>query len=430
MKRILVIAQYFPPVANSASVRAKSYLIGLARLGIIVDLITFDHGIYPDEDDSLLTNDEIPDTLNIYRVSSKKKKESTPSAHQPTSIKRPRKKVFRNMLKKFFYDFIAIPDGMWQWRKAAVYRGKQLLKLHKYDLIFSMHEGPSSHLVAKKIHNRSEIRWITYWGDPWLDDPKKANANLARRNYPVRRQIEGFLEKSVVKHSYKLLFTSPETSNYYQRKYSLNPLALDVVFRGYDKDDILSYSQNGVFLDDDLIRITYAGIIHYPMRDVFPLVEALDELKAKHRKLYDRLEFTFVGKIDDQKTVNALETHTNIILCGVVSFNEAQMLLARSDIALLLGNKNSSQIPGKVYEYLGFSNITWTILGDSNDPLKPFMERVNKGPVDLNTALDIKNTLLNIAEMQFEKSETWKQPKVEFEWEAVISDLAHKMELL
>ena len=57
------------------------------------------------------------------------------------------------------------------WAIKAGKYGIDLMGKEKFNVIFSMHEPPSSHLCAYYIKKQyRNIPWITYWSDPWLKD--------------------------------------------------------------------------------------------------------------------------------------------------------------------------------------------------------------------------------------------------------------------
>ncbi|MCU9816211.1 hypothetical protein [Paraclostridium sp. AKS73] len=71
------------------------------------------------------------------------------------------------------------------WKNSASKLGIDIIKSDKIDLIFSMHETPSSHLVAYNLKQKFQnVRWVAYWSDPWTFDPNRSEIPY------IRKQIE------------------------------------------------------------------------------------------------------------------------------------------------------------------------------------------------------------------------------------------------
>ena len=79
----------------------------------------------------------------------------------------------------------------------------------------------------------------------------------------------------------------------------------------------------------------------------------------------------------------------NISVSPRIPYNEALGYMLKSEVLLLFGNKNSKQIPAKIYDYFGANGFIFVILGDDNDPIKDVVLDKEKCIVVSNNTDDI-----------------------------------------
>ena len=82
-----------------------------------------------------------------------------------------------------------------------------------------------------------------------------------------------------------------------------------------------------------------------------------------------------------------------------IPYDEALGYMLNSQVLLLFGNKNSKQIPAKVYDYFGAEGLIFVILGDENDPIKDVVKNKEKCIVVNNNVDEIVNGINKIASM-------------------------------
>ena len=204
--KILFIACYSPLINNSASIETLQYLNNLAKIeGNEVHLLTVnfpENSIYYDK--YILSM--LDKRVKMHVVSGGKifekimpKKSNNVENNSSSSNK---KSVVKTILKKG-KSLVAIPDMYFNWARRASKYGIELTKKEKFDVIFSMHEPPSSHICALKIKEEfKDIPWVTYWSDPWLKDSTREHISAARRRF------EGNYEKKIVELSDRFIFVS------------------------------------------------------------------------------------------------------------------------------------------------------------------------------------------------------------------------------
>ncbi|MES9665969.1 glycosyltransferase [Bacillus nitratireducens] len=419
--KILFIANHFPPINNSASIRILNYVNHLQMLGNEVIVLTPD---YPKDfinyDKELLHN--IDSSIKVIRVDiGSIYKKIYPRRGMQNNNVSPKKPNIKSTFKTYIKRNLAIPDSYFEWKNNAAKIGDDLIKKYKVDIIISTHETPSCHLVGLKLKKSNpKVRWITYWSDPWTFEYYRSRESLLKRN------IEKWLERKVVKNSDKLLFTTEETKELYISNYSVPKNKTDIVYRGFEE-----YSKNktdqfiGIFKKNK-INLVHTGEIYTELRDTRPLIEALNTLEKEEKSIFDQINIVLVGGIDNLEIKEELKNIDCISLLPRVPYEEAQNYMHNSDGLLLWGNKYGSQIPGKVYEYFGVEFPILTILANNQDPVGPLMKEVDKGPIIYNNAQEIKQMIKEFVQNQ-DKNKHWYEVIPKYRWENVAKDLFSKI---
>ncbi len=390
--KILFIACYSPLINNSASIETLQYLNNLAKIyGNEVHLLTVNfpkNSIYYDEYIlSMLDKNVKMHIISGGKIFEKIMPKKSSKIEIKDSIKN-NKNFVKNLLKKG-KSIIAVPDMYFNWARSASKYGIELHEKEKFDVMFSMHEPPSSHICALKIKERfNDLPWVTYWSDPWLKDSTRDNISIARRKF------EESFERRIVKLSDRFIFVTKDNRDDYVNSYNIPIKKTFIVTRGYDENQYneIKRTSNPKLINKNKINFVYAGEIFSKLRDVNPFIEALDNIKKNDIELYNKLNILFFGNIDDINIKNKLINVENVNVSPRIPYDEALGYMLNSDILLLFGNKNSKQIPAKIYDYFGADGLIFIILGDENDPIKDVIENKKKCIVVNNNSCEIINS--------------------------------------
>lgn len=415
--KILFIACYSPLINNSASIETLQYLNNLAKIdGNEVHLLTVNfpkNSIYYDEYILSMLDKKVKMHIisggKIFEKIMPKKSLNT----ETINIAKNKKSFVKTLLKKG-KSIVAVPDMYFNWAKSASKYGIELVKREKFDVMFSMHEPPSSHICALKIKEEfRDLPWVTYWSDPWLKDSTRANISKARRKF------EGSFEKKIVELSDRFIFVTKANRDDYVSSYNIPMEKTFIVTRGYDEKQYseIKKSARPNLINKDKVNFVYAGEIFSKLRDVNPFIGALNNIKEKNIELYNKLNVMFFGNIDDEYIKNKLMKAENVNVSPRIPYNEALGYMLNSEVLLLFGNKNSKQIPAKIYDYFGAEGIIFVILGDENDPIRDVVENKKKCIVVNNNTHEIVNGINKIVSM-LENNEKYG-PIEEYKWQYI-----------
>jgi glycosyltransferase involved in cell wall biosynthesis len=393
--RILFIACYSPFINNSAAIETLQYLNKLSDNNE-VHLLTVDfpkNSIYYDRNHALMMSENV----KVHAISGgkifDKLMPKVPKGPRVLSNRQEKKFLIPTQILKKFKKFFELPDMYINWAFKAAKYGKKLSLKIDFEVMFSMHEPPSSHICAYLIKRKfSNLSWVSYWSDPWVKDPGRLNS------FYLKKKVNQYFEKRTVRNSDKLIFVTDINRRDFIDTYGLDPGTCFLLTRGYDKVvyDKLRKENKPRLIENHKINIMYAGEIFHQLRDINPFIDAIEELKKENSDLYAKLNILFFGNIDDDNDKKRLIANEIIKVSPRISFEEALRYLLNSDILLLFGNKNSRQIPAKIYDYFGTNSWILVIYGDKNDPLIPLTKEHYKCFGVNNESPAIKNALFGL----------------------------------
>lgn len=232
---------------------------------------------------------------------------------------------------------VLIPDQFSGWHKLAERYSRELPE--RPDLVISASGSPEAHLAACRIARQSKAKWIADFGDPWHFIDKVNRPKLSKR-------IEK-LERQTLREADALIFTTRDTLQIYRDWLGEDaPAQMAVVPYGFDEDEIKAYPVKERMSSS--IQFAHVGTAHTNDRNLIPFIRALAyvqrsaEVRATGFLLAGRRSPVFDQEVAQQNIANT-ELH------GKLSYRESLRLQAESDVLIVMGNFNGSQIPGKVF---------------------------------------------------------------------------------
>lgn len=418
--KILFIACYSPLINNSASIETLQYLNNLVGINDNeVHLLTVNfpkESIYYDVD----VLEMLDKRVKLHIVSGGKLFEKVMPKKTMVESEVNENKEVTNMRKLLRYTkkILGVPDMYLYWAYKASKYGKRLMEKIKFDVIFSMHEPPSSHICAYRIKKKNkDVNWVTYWSDPWLKDSTRENSGF------FRKKIEGYFEKNIISLSDKFVFVTEANREDYIKSYKIQRDKTFTITRGYD-DDVyreIEKERKPHLIKENRANLVYAGEIFSKLRDINPFINAINTIKERDVALYNKLNILFFGNIDDLQTKEKLKSLEVAKVSNRIPYKEALKYMVNSDILILFGNKNSKQIPAKIYDYFGCFAYVLVVLGDDNDPILSVVKDSEKCFVVLNNEEEIIDALVNLVEKV--DSKDLVEPIKEYEWKNISKKL-------
>lgn len=345
LRRVLVIAYYFPPMGLSGVQRTLKFVKYLPQYGWIPTVLTVDPRGYYAHDESLLKELEGKD-VTIVRTSG-----AGPGKvfAQKKTVKLPSERM-RKLLSRVSDTFF-IPDNKIGWRRKAVKKALALHAITPFDMIFATAPPFTDFLVGADIKAALNKPLVLDYRDPWVDYPHKFYPT------PLHKLRNISLERRVLKASSYVVTTNRRVKELIIKRHrflTYNDIA--IIPQGFDPEDF-SFPEDTVtgpiLPRTGKMRITYAGIF---WEDRVPdyFLKALSTLFEEQPHLRGRIEAVFIGKFrhENIKLVQKLKLADTVTVVDYLPHKACVRNLMLSDVLwMIVGDGVGS--PGKVYEYIG-----------------------------------------------------------------------------
>ncbi len=345
--RILYLSTHCNRKGSSAAIRNSALIGGLMELGHSVDVVTLKNNDY-------LVSPFLRETKcsNLIEVETKVMNFLGKGSHGNDSGK----KSFISRIKKEIRDIVFFPDVFKEWGRSLDYS-----KFGGYDIVISSSDSKSSHLPAERIKKEyPKIRWIQIWGDPWCLDMHLGfiPSLMAKRK-----------EKLLMSEGDKIVFVSDITCQAMKKRYNAYANKFYYVPRSFYK--VIKKSSE---LNDGVIRVLYPGALSKG-RDIGPFLKQVDDYNSINS---GRITISFYGGYDSE-THSLLNKYDFVDTHDSVDFDVILGLFASFDALLFISNgKGSTQIPGKLYDFMGTELPIICILSESEKQLGELLQQYQK----------------------------------------------------
>ena len=347
MKRVLVIAYYWPPSGGSGVQRWVKFVKYLPAEGWEPVVFAPEGADYPSLDPSFEA--EVPPGVEVLRgpirepyaayrkLTGAKSTEVTEISSGP--------KTFKQRLSLWIRANLFVPDPRVGWVRPSVKRLRKYLKEHPVDAIVTTGPPHSVHLIGRKLHRKLGIPWVPDFRDPWSRMYYLKHLPMSALSWKRLRAME----QAVLDESSAVLACTPLMQEEFQAQ-TRTPVA-DIT-NGYDEEDFAGPAPE----PDGHFNLTHTGLF---AADGNPLLlwKVLGEMAAGNPQLMASLRIRLVGKVDREvlEAISAAGIIDNVISLGYCDHATA-VREQRSASVLLLPLRNDPQyrpiLPGKLFEYL------------------------------------------------------------------------------
>ena len=347
MKRVLVIAYYWPPSGGSGVQRWVKFVKYLPAEGWEPVVWAPEKADYPSLDPSF--EKEVPADVEVLRgpiwepyaayrrLTGAKSTEVTEISSGP--------KTFKQRLSLWIRANLFVPDPRIGWVRPSVKRLKAYLKAHPVDIMVTTGPPHSVHLIGQRLHKALGIPWIPDFRDPWSKMYYLKHLPMSAFTWKRLRAME----QAVLDDSSLVLACTPLMQEDFQ---ALTRTPVACITNGYDEEDFTGPAPE----PDGHFNLVHTGLF---AADGNPLTlwKVLGEMAAKDPQFRTALRIRLSGKVDREvlEAINANRLIDNVISLGYCDHATA-VREQRSASVLLLPLRNDPQyrpiLPGKLFEYL------------------------------------------------------------------------------
>ncbi len=357
MRKVLIVAYYFPPSGGPGVQRVLKFVQYLQEFGWQPVVLTVADGTFPARDESLLAKvpmnvrvvrTEIFEPYDLYRRFTGKK--GSDGVDVNTLKSADARRSLSESISEFIRATFFIPDARIGWKKYAVQAGLRVIAEEGIDAIYSSSPPYTCSLIARDLKRKTRLPWVAGFRDPWtgfLTTPRRS---------PLPAAIDRRLERSVFSEADIVDVAWPGIRDDAIRKYpSLSSQRFAHLPNGYDSNDFPVVRRSERI--DDRCTITYAGSM-YGVRTPREFLDAIAGLLDDGVVQPTELRLRFIGRFGDEihEMFRTFPYSSLIDVEGYLPHEESIRQLLLSDILLLVVDttpESAQIVPGKVYEYIG-----------------------------------------------------------------------------
>ena len=360
MKRLLMIANPFPPMASAGNARLLRFLRHLPTEGWQTTVLTAKaKGPVPVPEGVRVERAAAPGPESLYtlarrlrpsrqggesagatdtRVTSAGAADGARAGGERGSGERAPQALTAGRSRRSgpINDWFLIPDPYAGWISPATRRGRRLLAEQPYDAIFSSSPRPSVHVVAARLAGHSNVPWLADYRDPWT------TYQFRRYPTPLHRTLHQKLERwALGKAAHVTAVNQPIIDALVARDASLTGRTT-VLPNGYDLDEPADAVDLGAGF-----WFVHTGRLYGREPQVRAFLDALAALPDDVGVLFVGLHSPFVSDharslgIEDRVRVEPYVPHARALGCQ-----------RTADAVLLVNGRRPESMSSKVFEYL------------------------------------------------------------------------------
>ena len=280
-------------------------------------------------------------------------------------------------------EIFAYPDGMKYWYEPAIKVSKEAIEVNNIEAIISSSWPVTSHIIAKDLKKKYNLKWIADLRDLW-------NLNPYVKHTFIRNYFEKKLEIETLEYA-DVLTTTTELAS--KKLKELHPQKkICTIMSGYDIEDI---TNNNTPKNQEKLNFTYAGSLYGGKRDPKLLFKGISELIRENKINPLLLSLDFYGdNFGLKETAEKYGIEDLVNIHGTISHEEVLKKQKESQALLLLSWNNKKEemfLPGKIYEYLAAKRPILSI-GYKKGSLKDLIEKTEIG-YHVSTLDETKNII-------------------------------------
>ena len=334
MKKVLVVANSFPPMGGAGVQRSLKFVKHLRKFGYEPVVLTRDMTNVGVRDETLMQ--DIPEGVKIVRTKAYETEE------WKGILKIPGKVIARLM----------IPDGTAFWSIMSRKAAEKLVKEDGIEYIYTTSAPYSAHLLGRYIKKRiPQIKWVADFRDEWTNNPY----TLDNPHNVFRTKIEKNMEKAVMLETDALVTNTPVMKANFLKNHNIENDKFYVIPNGYDEEDFVGYEKKEV--NNQQFTLVYTGAL-YGRRKPDTFFEALRQLIQEEKVDGGKIKVKLMGNYYRdrlQKVIDGFDLTKQIEIVGYVPHDVCIREQMCCDVLILIegtGPGANAFYTGKLFEYM------------------------------------------------------------------------------
>ena len=374
MKHVLIITYYWPPAGGPGVQRWLKFVKYLPQFKIQPVVYIPENPNYPIIDDTLLQ--EVPKNLTIIKQPIREPHKIAGLLSKNESkriskgiIHKPKSQGFIEKLLLFIRGNFFIPDARKNWIKPSVNFLFKYISEHNIETIITTGPPHSLHLIGKQLKERTRVKWISDFRDPWTSIGYHKKLKLTKRSKAKHK----LLEREVLQQADKIITTSFTTGKEFQ---NIVNKPIKVITNGFDDQD------NEALPLDKKFTFSHIGSL-LSDRNPEVLWKVLGELVNENEAFKNAFQLNLIGVVSEDflDSIKTFELNDFVNYLGYVSHHKALKYQKQSQVLLLIeidSEETKCIIPGKLFEYMA-SERPIIALGPENSDVESIIKQTNTG---------------------------------------------------
>jgi glycosyltransferase involved in cell wall biosynthesis len=331
MRKVLIVAYYFPPFGGAGVQRTLKFVRYLPESGWLPAVLTVQGQVAHPRDPSLEA--EIPQNVSVNR---------TRALLLPS--------WFPWRLRNFVARWLLLVDQQLGWFPFAVRRAREIISQERIEAIYTTSAPPTAHLIGLWLKKRTALPWVADFRDPWLGSPS------IRYPTPLHERAIGWLEGHVTGAADHIVVVSePMRQALLSRHDQLDPERASTLPNGYDPEDFEQSEPLGQ--ECDRLGIVYAGSFYAQARTPHSFLRAVRTVLNDGGIPPQKLRIRLVGNVGQacKEQIQALGLGDVVQITGYLPHLQSIGYLLGADLLLLIvgsGPGSEAVFTGKLFEYL------------------------------------------------------------------------------
>jgi glycosyltransferase involved in cell wall biosynthesis len=338
MRRVLIVAYYFPPIGGIGSIRQAGFAKHLPQFGwepTVIAPRSTPHAADPYLD---YPQDRVVRSFSI-ELSRLGRAVPAPRRGHGSENGRQSGRSLHETLRAAAHRFVFYPDGQVGWYPGATLAGLRLLRREPFDLVYSSSNPITAHLIGGTLSARARLPWVAEFRDPYSDRLPSDHPHRARA---------AAREAAIARRATKVVVPTPGMASYYGERWATE---IALIPNGHDVERIPAPQR------PERPTLTHVGTC-YPGRQSFrALWAAIARLREDPAAEVPRVRF--VGDLPSEVRGEVAEAGIADLVdtTGFLPHEQAMQAMVSSSMLIASGFTGSDPvsrgvIPAKLFEYL------------------------------------------------------------------------------
>jgi len=379
MKKVLMIAYYFPPLGGAGTQRTTRFVKYLPKFEWIPTVITVKDNKYYSKDESFLN--KISREVEVIRI----------PGFEFLNYYNQAKKIKLHKVISFLDKITAFPDSQTFWKNNVKRKLSKSINPQNFNLIHATY-GPGSNLVIGRwLKRHYNLPLVIDFRDEWANNPHIKSKIWLRLKQPIFVK----LERQCIEVSDKVICLNEVMKENFLKRYpNENRDKFVVIPNGYDKDDFeIQKKSKSLFFNSDKFNIVYTGSF-YGLRSPRRFFESIIELIHEKPSYQEKLQIYLIGNVETPEVSDFIKKEPLKKIVKIIPYiphDKLVQYLYNADLLLLIiGEMPGAEgvYTGKLFEYIAVGKPILAIVPPNGVAAKVIQE-TNSGFIA--NYLSIKN---------------------------------------